>query len=95
MTTLFKNALISVPNPEANGGETVRFAFDITADENGVDVIDTRIFLNSYGNSSSMTLGCITPEFLHAMADNLENVVRLIKENKPNTPYHRHYQKET
>ena len=62
-------------NPEDNGGEQVAITVEIY-DNGDYDANSTytlgRVSLQSYGNSASMSLPNITPEFLRKFADKLE-----------------------
>jgi len=64
-----------VLNPEDNGGETVAITVEIY-DNGDYNTNSTytlgKVSLQSYGNSASMSLPNITPEFLREFADKLE-----------------------
>lgn len=65
-------------NPEDNGGETVAITVEIYDNGDAAAGLSDGIFtlsnvsLQSYGNSASMSLPNITPEFLRDFADKLE-----------------------
>lgn len=65
-------------NPEDNGGETVAITVEIYDNGDAAAGLSNGIFtlsevsLQSYGNSASMSLPNITPEFLREFADKLE-----------------------
>lgn len=62
-------------NPEDNGGETVAITVEIY-DNGDYDADSTytlgRVSLQSYGNSASISLPNLTPEFLREFANKLE-----------------------
>lgn len=62
-------------NPEDNGGEAVDIVVEIfdngDYDANSIYTLGT-VTLQSYGNSASMSLPNITPEFLREFAAKLE-----------------------
>jgi len=69
-------------NPEDNGGETVAITVEIF-DNGDYDANSTytlsRVSLQSYGNSASMSLPNITPELLRELADKLEAELTEVK----------------
>ena len=79
MTDMKKLATVStVLNPESNGGEAVVLSVEIFDNGDAAAGLPNGIFtigsmtLNSYCNSSSMSLGSISPEILREFADKLE-----------------------
>ncbi len=68
-------------NPEDNGGETVAITIGIYDNGDLAHGLPNAIFtigemsLQSYGNSSSMSLPNISPEFLRELADELEAAI--------------------
>jgi len=86
MTEQFIKNVVSCPNPEDNGGESVLFTTTVITDEDVV-CLESEIMLMSYGNCCAMTLGSanLSPKFLRNMADDIEKAVneakQFIKEN--------------
>jgi len=64
-------------NPEDNGGETVAITVEIY-DNGDYDALG-RVSLQSYGNSASISLPNLTPEFLREFADKLEAELTEVK----------------
>ncbi len=65
-------------NPEDNGGETVAITVEIfdngDFDGNSIYTI-SRVDLQSYGNSASMSLPNLDPEFLRELANELQSAI--------------------
>lgn len=79
MTDMKKLAMVStVLNPESNGGEAIVLSVEIFDNGDAAAGLQDGIFtigsmtLNSYCNTSSMSLGSISPEILREFADKLE-----------------------
>jgi len=65
-------------NPHGNGGEALVVGFDLFDNGRGKDVSAIMsITMNSYGLSSTMTLGSMTPTKLRELAYTLENAIKL------------------
>lgn len=72
------DSVIMELNPEDNGGESVTLTADIHDNgdaaaglPNGLFVL-SHVSLESYGNSATITLPNVSPEFLRKFADELE-----------------------
>lgn len=65
-------------NPHDNGGETVAITVEIfdngDFDGNSIYTLST-VSLQSYGNSASMSLPNVTPEFLRELASELQSAI--------------------
>ena len=65
-------------NPEDNGGETVAITIEIfdngDFDGNSIYTLST-VDLQSYGNSASMSLPNLDPQFLRELANELESAI--------------------
>lgn len=67
--------IVSIVNPEENGGEQVSIITEFyhTGDPRDDVLIFQKINLESYMNSVNMNLGAVlTPEFLRNLADDIE-----------------------
>lgn len=78
MTERKVNRLVSVLNPQENGGESIMLTTDLYDNGDGLPkgaYCTQEIELNCYGNSASIFIGSgstITPETLREMANELE-----------------------
>jgi hypothetical protein len=64
-------------NPHCNGGEALVVEFDLFNNGNRDISATMNITMNSYGLSSTMTLGSMTPMKLRELAYTLENAIKL------------------